>query len=211
MFILLGWTFRRHRLDGKSNFEPLGAVSQDERQSDEDLVFAIAGGDRDALGALYDRHHGAVAAVARRFGVGGGELEELVHDIFLELWGAAGEFDPERGKVLTWLLVRTRSRAIDSKRKNARRQELLDTSGDLLHPSDPGVDPVKSMIRQQVRAAVEQLDDELRKVVDLAYYAGDSTRAMAESLGIPRGTVKSRLRRAREALAVVLTDVGGRS
>lgn len=209
MILLLGWTRLHPELHGVSELQTMSPVSQNEPESDEELVFAIAGGDRDALGELYDRHAGAVAAVARRYGVGDDQLEELVHDVFLELWGSAGEYDPERASVRTWLLVRTRSRAIDRQRKRTRRQELLDQSGDLLHPTSPAIDQAKAVAHEQVRQAVARLDEELRQVVDLAYFAGESTRSMAEALGIPRGTVKSRLRRAREAVAALLTDPSG--
>ena len=83
-------------------------------QSDagEDVVLIIeaARGSREAFGALYGRHAGAVATLARRVLGAGAEADDLVHDVFLEAWARAGDFDPSRGSVRAWLLVRTRSR-----------------------------------------------------------------------------------------------------
>ena len=169
----------------------------------------MAGGDRDALGALYDRYAASVAGVARRFGLNDAEVEDLLHDVFLEIWGAAGEFDPAKGSVLTWLMVRVRSRALDRVRKATRRLGLLQESGESLHPEPVAPSPDTSAEHNQLRELVAQLDDDLRTVIDLAYFAGQSTAAMATKLEIPPGTVKSRLRRAREAIASLLAVPGG--
>lgn len=173
-------------------------------------MFAIAGGDRDALGVLYDRHASAVTSVAARFGMSREAREDLVQDVFLQLWEKAADYDPERGTVLTWLVVRIRSRCLDRLRKSKRRAELLAENQDAsLRPRELTPPGTRAVERSRLRTAVDDLDDELRQVTRMAYFDGLSTRSIAAELDIPRGTVKSRMRRAREALHAVLT--GGAS
>lgn len=167
---------------------------------------AIAAGDRDALGEVYRRYTTAMHAVGRNFRLRNEELGDVVHDVFLELWQKAHEFDPERGTLLTWLAVRLRSRCIDRIRKEDRRSDLLSQNPDTMIPrtmTPPGTSTVQ---RNRLRQAVQDLDDDLREVTKLAYYDGVSTSEIATHLNLPQGTVKSRMRRAREILYVAMTD-----
>jgi len=178
-------------------------------KTDADLVLAIAGGDREALGALYDRLGPSLASAASRFGLASDVREDILHDLFLEVWSHAYEYDPERGNVLTWLVVRLRSRCLDHLRRRNLHAHLVTRNQERLRPRDPTPPGTAAVERSRLRSAVAQLDDDLRQVIWMAYFEGASTRDIAEALEIPRGTVKSRLSRARAALGKTLAAGGG--
>lgn len=173
-------------------------------RSDNEIMLAISAGDRDALGELYERYAAAISAFGLRF-VAEDALHDIVHDVFLEAWEKACDYDPIRGTVLTWLAVRLRSRCIDRVRKANRRSELLAEHADVLRPrqmTPPGTAIVE---RSRLRTAVSELDDDLRDVTQLAYFEGASTAEIAKRLDLAQGTVKSRMRRARRSLYVAMT------
>lgn len=179
-----------------------------EERTDSELMLAISGGDRDALGELYGRHASTVTALARKFRLGDAAVDDVVHEVFMWVWERASEFDPARGSLVSWLAVRLRSRCIDDIRKQSRRAELLAENADSLRPRTPTPPGTEAVERNRLRQAVAELEDDLREVTQLAYFDGVSTREIAEQLEIAQGTVKSRMRRAREALHVALTTGG---
>jgi len=181
---------------------------EDRADNDAALVDAIAGGDREALGTLYDRHGATTWAIARRFGLDEAEADDLVQDVFLEVWSHAADYDPRRASVVTWLAIRTRSRCLDRVRKARRHARILAREGADLEPTSRPPSPLRRVEHVRLAEAVDALADDLREVTRLAYFEGCSTRTIAERLAIPRGTVKSRMRRAREALDDALAGGG---
>jgi RNA polymerase sigma-70 factor (ECF subfamily) len=159
--------------------------------SDAHLLVASSRGDVSALGRLYDRHAPAMLGVASRILRGRQDAEDLVHDVFVEAWQKAGDYDARRGSVRSWLLVRVRSRGIDRLRslEAARRAAMIPSGaeGDRSEPRWDGPD------RERARAALAALPEEQRRLVELGYYEGLSCAEMAQRVGIPVGTVKSRL------------------
>jgi RNA polymerase sigma-70 factor (ECF subfamily) len=159
--------------------------------SDAHLLVASARGDETALGRLYDRHAPAMLGVASRILRGRQDAEDLVHDVFVEAWQKAGDYDARRGSVRSWLLVRVRSRGIDRLRslEAARRAAMIPPGAeeDRSEPRWDGPD------RERARVALAALPDEERRLVELGYYEGLSCAEMAQRVGIPIGTVKSRL------------------
>ena len=177
-----------------------------EQKTDVELTFAVAAGDQSALGELYTRHCAAMAALGRQFKLHGDALSDIVHDVFMELWQKAGDFAPEKGELRTWLAVRLRSRCIDRIRRESRRSELEEENAELLRPRAPTPPGTDTIQRNRLRRAVLALDAELREVTQRAYFDGSTTSEIAESLNIPHGTVKSRIRRAREVLFIAMTE-----
>lgn len=159
---------------------------------DDALIVQVARGDRAALGDLYDRHVGVMAALATRILGDAREAEDLVHDVFVEAWQRAGDFDPSRGSVRTWLLVRVRSRCLDRKRSPAVRRRQAMPAEDALGAAtrDHGEASVDG---KRLRGALEALSPDQRGVLVLAYFEGLSSTEIAERLDIPIGTVKSRV------------------
>jgi len=136
--------------------------------------------------------------------------EDLVHDVFLEAWQHAAEFDAARGSVRAWLVVRARSRALDRLGRAARDAKAVDRIG--LDVEGVVVTPgaQASIDGGRVRGLRAELPAELRAVLDLAYFEGLSASQSAERLGIPTGTVKSRLARALDLLRRDLDRPGER-
>ena len=171
---------------------------------------AIANGDTQALARLYDRHAPLMVGLARRIVGGKPEAEDIVHDVFIEAWRRAADYDGNRGSVKAWLLLRTRSRAIDF-RKSAGVARMVPT-GDgawLSALVDPRGDESEAPDREHLRRVVAALNVEQREVLLLGYFEGLSSSEIATRVGIPIGTVKSRVAAALSALRLVLADQRG--
>jgi RNA polymerase sigma-70 factor (ECF subfamily) len=164
------------------------------------LVARIARGDRRAFADLYARYSSLLLALGMKIVKSRAEAEDVLHDVFLEVWKRAGDYDPQRGSVRAWLALRMRSRSLD-KQKSPRvtRAVSFEDSGAEARPA-PEMDPGLKMERERVRAALGALSPEQRDVVDLAYFQGLSVTEIGERLSVPVGTVKSRLSAARDRL-----------
>jgi RNA polymerase sigma-70 factor (ECF subfamily) len=179
-------------------------------ESDETLVRAIANGDTRALAALYDRHAPLMLGLARRIVIGKPEAEDIVHDVFVEAWRRAADYDENRGSVKAWLLLRTRSRAIDFRKSAAVARSVPTGDGDWLAAlADPRTDDSEAPDRVRLRQLLSALNDEQREVLYLGYFEGRSSSEIATKIGIPIGTVKSRVAAALGALRSALADQRG--
>ncbi len=179
-----------------------------EDDTDEALVAAMAAGDREALGRLYDRYAPLLLAVGHQLLAARREAEDLVHDVLIEAWRHAKEYDPQRGSVRTWLVMRTRCRALDRRRSAAvSRTVALET--DQLPQAAGDEDPALASDRAAVRRALASLPEEQRRVIELGYFEGLSSSEIAERLATPIGTVKSRVAAALAKLRGVLAAGGG--
>jgi RNA polymerase sigma-70 factor (ECF subfamily) len=118
---------------------------------------------------------------------------DVVHDVFLEAWRRASGYDPARGTVRAWLLVRLRSRALDRHRAASGAPVPIDSIGQLEERAAEAEDPALAPDRAAVRRALETLSDEQRAVLELGYFQGLSSSEIALRTGIPIGTVKSRV------------------
>lgn len=167
----------------------MSATDERDDAGDAALVMALAAGDRDALSELYRRHGATLLGLAVRIVRNRREAEDLLHDVFLEAWRSARDFDPKRGRVRTWLAIRMRSRALDLQ-KSARVSRNAGDAGLEVLPDErerPSPDHTR------IRAAIADLSADQRTVVELAYFDGLSCSEIASKIAIPIGTVKSRL------------------
>ena len=179
---------------------------------DESLMAAAAVGDESALGELYDRHAGAMLGVALRILRLRQDAEDLVHDVFVEAWQKAADFDAGRGSVRSWLLLRVRSRGVDRLRSlsSARRRGLFGDGEGATEAAEAPVAPVwDGPDRERARKALDRLPDAQRTLVELAYFEGMTCSEMAAHCAIPIGTVKSRLSAALGKLREALVGAGG--
>jgi RNA polymerase sigma-70 factor (ECF subfamily) len=167
------------------------------------LVALVARADRGALGVLYDRHAPSLLAVAIRMLRSQREAQDLLHDVFLEVWEHAREYDAARATVRTWLFVRLRSRALDrlGRAEHQRTRQLSDFDASLELREAATVETIDSIA---VKQALAQLPPEVREALDLTYFEGLTAREIAERTSIPVGTVKSRLSRGVAALGALL-------
>lgn len=171
-----------------------------EQAGDEELLQRITAGDPEAVRQLYARHGRLVYGLALTLTRDASTAEEICQDVFLKVWEKAGTYRPDKGKVVTWLARIARNRAIDSLRSR-RLREADPAPG----PEEPGAptagpssDPAEQLWQhlesQAVRDAVASLPPGQRRVLTLAFFRGLTHRQIAEQLGEPLGTVKTRIR-----------------
>ena len=166
--------------------------------SDVAAVDRTAGGDAEALAQLYDRHARHVFSLACRILGDPAEAEEVVQDVFSQAWLQAGRYDPARAPVVAWLLMMTRSRAID-RRRARQASPVADTGRGTLPdlPDAAALPDARVLSADQVgrlRRALRALPLVQRLPIELAYYEGLSQSEIAEQLEQPLGTVKTRIR-----------------
>ncbi len=203
------------------------AGEQPSEPSEAALVHAIAGGSHEALARLYDRHADSVYATASRLTSDRHVAEEVVQETFLALWNRADRFDPGVGSLAAWLHTIARNRTVDRLRAAGRRpglfplsaaagegenetaaMERLAAGGTIVGGSMIGLGPDAALAASETRimlgAALADMPDEERTVIVLAYREELSQSEIADRLGWPIGTVKTRTRRALRRLRSVL-------
>jgi RNA polymerase sigma factor (sigma-70 family) len=164
------------------------------------LLTRIAQGDESALSALYDRYAKIIHAIAFKSLRSVEESEEVVLDVFAQVWQIAGRYDAQKGRVDTWLFTLARSRILDRLRKLQRTNPSTTFSMDAveIQPKADSIDLFEEAFiaerRDRVITAMKQLPDEQRRVIELAYYQGLSQSQIAEATGVSLGTVKTRIR-----------------
>jgi RNA polymerase sigma-70 factor (ECF subfamily) len=162
------------------------------------LIKRVADGDQSALTTLYDSTSRMVFGLVLRIVTDRSSAEEVLLDVYTQVWRQASTYDAQRGAPLAWLMTIARTRGIDrlrSGRQEHQRRESLDAIGEVSsHTTSPEADSVAGERRQLVRSALEKLSAEQREVIELAYYSGLSHSEIALKLGQPLGTVKTRTR-----------------
>jgi RNA polymerase sigma-70 factor, ECF subfamily len=190
----------------------------DHAREDEALIARLAAGDRSALGLLYDRYAGPVYALVLRIIADRQAAEDLLQEVFLRVWQRAATYQATRGRPLTWVLGIAHNLAIDEVRRRQRRpqgvEERDDATVDSLLAVVPSEEPGPAeqawerLCRAQISAALEQLPPAQRAIIELAYFEGYTQSQMAERLGEPLGTVKTRLRLGMQKLRELLQGQG---
>ncbi|TYK49527.1 sigma-70 family RNA polymerase sigma factor [Actinomadura decatromicini] len=169
----------------------------------------LAAGDDGALQHAYDHFSSLVHGLALRVTRSREAAEEITQDVFVHLWENPYAFDPGRGTLRTWLAMLAHRRAVDWVRREERQRRLLDA----VERTEPAVPILDVIIADEtgvrVRHAVAALPQRLREAVELAYYRGRTYRQAAIELGLPEGTVKSRIRSGLRTIADALAEEEG--
>jgi RNA polymerase sigma-70 factor (ECF subfamily) len=160
--------------------------------SDQTLVTAIRTGDQGAMAALYDRFSSIVYAVALRVLQDTGAAEDVLQDIFMQLWRNPGAFDSSRGNMAAWLAVIARNRAIDVLRKRRPQDDIEDVIVSV--ETDMASETDRSRAMEKVRGALQAMPSQQRSALEMAYFEGLTHTEIAEKTGDPLGTVKTRIR-----------------
>ena len=172
---------------------PLVGRRRTRDRSDEELLEAISAGDEAALGALYDRFGRIAYGVALRILRDQALAEDAVQEAFLAIWRSAGTYRRERAKPSTWILTLVHRRAVDLvRREDRRRGEPLAEAPE----AETTAVPEEASLRERraaVQSALQSLPGEQRQALELAYYGGYTQSELAARLGVPLGTVKSRM------------------
>lgn len=182
-----------------TNIQPNTTIPAD--ATDADLMAHLAAGNTAAMDLLYDRYNRPVYSFAYRM-LGQRELaEELLQEVFLRAWRRASRFSDARGSLISWLLSITHNMAIDELRKQQRRPRKAESEepdalmGSLQDAAEPVEDQaIQTDRRMQVLAALAELPDNQREVLELGYFSGLTQREISEKLDIPLGTIKTRMR-----------------
>ncbi|HEV8264109.1 MAG TPA: sigma-70 family RNA polymerase sigma factor [Gemmatimonadales bacterium] len=188
-------------------------LSQEEEQT---LIRRLKARDERALGELYDALAPWVLGVAHRILQDDGEAEDVLGDVFVQVWTHIEQHDPARGPLAPWILSIARNRALDAVRRRRRWWRKAErwgearsrTDGAVVPPPDPAEAAVPGWpVHQEVHAALGALPEEQRRLVLLAYFEGLTHSEIARRTGQPLGTVKTRLRIAHGKLAETLKHV----
>lgn len=177
---------------------------------DQSLIRLIARSQESALSELYDRYSRLVYSLALNAVGDPATAEEITQDVFIRIWDHAGTYQAEKSKVVTWIASITRYRSIDVIRRRKIRPESQSVSWEI-EPSANEMNPINveesveiSQERRRVRQAISVLPEEQRQALAYAYFQGYTHREIAEVLGEPLGTVKTRIRLAMQKLRQLL-------
>lgn len=165
-------------------------------ETNQRLIKAIQQGSRDAFAQFYDLHHGWLMAVAFRILQNQRDAEDLLHDVFIEIWSKAASYNPQRGTVFSWLAVKIRSRALD--RLRALKTFNKHISEGAVHDmiaDDSSQEASQKVEHIQAVNMLEQLSPVQRTVIELSYFRGMTCQEIANHCQMPLGSVKSSLLR----------------
>jgi RNA polymerase sigma-70 factor, ECF subfamily len=178
--------------------------------SDAELVRQLRAGQQNALSVLYDRYGGLVYTIAFRVLNQRDEAEDLTQDVFLTFW-KDGKFDPNRASLSTYLGILTRSRALNKLESRGSRARSLHRLQQLTPAEFSAPTPLEQASQEEqqetVQAALTQLNDNQRRILEMSYYQGMSQSEIAQQLSMPLGTVKTN---ARQGLIKLRQLLGGR-
>ncbi len=160
--------------------------------SDTRLVARIRAGDQQALSELYDRYSSVVYGVALRILQDTGAAEDILQDIFLQLWRRPDAFDSSRGSLTAWLAVIARHRSIDRLRQRKPETDIEECV--IAGGADPRDETERTLVIEKVRIAMNEMGVEQRTAMEMAFFQGLTHTEIAEKTGQPLGTIKTRIR-----------------
>jgi RNA polymerase sigma-70 factor (ECF subfamily) len=173
---------------------------QELKERDIELLRQIAAGDRAAFAEFYDRHSTLMFSVASRILNNPGDAEDVLQEVFVQIWEKAKNFDPKLGKVSSWVAILVRNKAIDRIRASQRRTRLAEEAGmesaianeisESANEAIHGHDKAKL-----IQSAIVELPAEQRRAIELAYFSGLTQDEISKKLNEPLGTIKARIRR----------------
>jgi RNA polymerase sigma-70 factor, ECF subfamily len=176
-------------------------------QSDSDLIKAIAAGDRSAMRTLYDRHNMRLYRFILRIVPDAGRAEDLVSEVFIDVWSQAGRFQGN-SRVSTWMLSIAHFKALTARQRHRHRNAELDETALEQFP-DSSENPEQAVLNKdcnaQLRVCLAQMSRSHREVIDLVYYQGKSVEETARIIHTPKNTVKTRMYYARKQLRRLLS------
>ena len=193
--------------------KPPGAA--DPTTPDSDLLHRISRRDEGALAELYDRYAGLLLALSRRIVIDASDAEEILQEVFLQVWNQAERYDLRRSSVSTWLVLITRSRSIDLLRSRQVKDRTLTSAQKERRDQNTSPEGVSAVLldqrRQRLRLEMGQLPAEQRQVLELAFFKGMTQSEIAGETGIPLGTVKTRtllaMKKLRKALSAEIREL----
>lgn len=170
----------------------MSTAAQNPGLSDAALVSAVRAGNQDAMAQLYDRYSQVVYAVAMRVLGDTTVAEDVLQEIFMQLWRNPGAFDASRGSLAPWLAVIARNRAVDMLRKRRPQDDISEVT--LGFEPDMAAEADLARVVEKVRAVLKDMPPPQRSALEMAYFEGYSHSEIAQKTGEPLGTIKTRIR-----------------
>ena len=199
-----------HPGDGRAPKKGTMTIEQLQEAGDAALVVSIGRYHEDALAEVYRRHAGAVFALARRLLADRTLAEEIVQEVFLRLWNNPDRFDPDRGSLRSYLLAQCHGRSVDLIRSESSRRRREEK--ELTLAAEAGYDLEHEVwdmaVADRVKNTLQSLPEGEREAILLAYFGGHTYREVADLLGTPEGTVKSRIRSGLKKMRGELAGIG---
>jgi RNA polymerase sigma-70 factor, ECF subfamily len=185
---------------GRETLVRFEAIMRDIEELQAELLRRIAAQDRDALSEFYDQTSRPLFSIACRMLGNPADAEEVIQDVFVQIWTKAGMFDAEKGHPFHWVLTLTRNRCIDGLRARQRRTRVLvDTGGedelDQSLEASPAEPPLMENENAVIQSVVNNLPKDQRQAIEMAFFGGMTHQEIAETLNEPLGTIKARIRR----------------
>ena len=176
------------------------------RISESELIIKIADKDRSAFSELYNRFSASVFKWSLRIVRDRDEAEEVVQEVFLQIWKSAKSYNSERGEIATWIINITKSRSIDKLRNTKFKRKNISIGEELLTKKRSGLmTEEKTEDRNIIKNALEKLPAEQKRAIEIVFFGGFTHHEAAEKLQIPVGTIKTRIRLAVSKLRVDLS------
>ena len=175
-------------------------LDQPDLDKDIELLRCISEGDRYAFSCFYDNYSRLLFAIAFRILNDQKEAEDVLQEVFLQIWDKAGSYKPELGKPSSWAVTLTRNKAIDYIRAGQRRSRLLELASTEMLVRQPGAAAANESVRgrdgtELITSAVSELPADQRRAIELAFFTGLTQHEISETLQEPLGTIKARIRR----------------
>ena len=191
---------------GSSLGPPLRLQPEPAPTSDNELLRAVARGDESALAQVYDRYRLILFGLIVRILHSREEAEDVLQEVFLQVWRRAKDFDEARGRAFTWLVTLARSRALDRLRSLGARARLAEAAPPIEYIGDAATDVFQSEQAEVIRRALAQIPVDQRQALFLGYFEGLTQSEIAARLGAPLGTVKTRMRTGMAKLRELLQE-----
>ena len=191
------------------------AAKREKAAQEADWVESVAAGDDSALGRLYDRYAGLLVGLSRRILGSQEEAEDVLQEVFVQVWNQAKRYDRSRSSVSTWLVLITRSRSID----RLRTKQVIARTAQSAYEEDPKLDTSPEGMgnvldherRVRLRDELSKLPDEQRQIIELSFFEGMTQTEISSSTGVPLGTVKTRtllaMKKLRKALKAEIEEL----
>jgi len=170
----------------------LSTAAQNPGLNDGALISAVRAGNQEAMAQLYDRYSQVVHAVAMRVLGDTAAAEDVLQEVFMQLWRNPGAFDSSRGNIAPWLAVIARNRAVDVLRKRRPQDDISEVTLGVL--PDMAGDADRARVAEKVRSVLKEMPPPQRSALEMAYFEGYSHSEIAQRTGEPLGTVKTRIR-----------------
>ncbi len=175
-------------------------LDQSDLDKDIELLRCISEGDRYAFSCFYDNYSRLLFAIAFRILNDQKEAEDVLQEVFLQIWDKAGSYKPELGKPSSWAVTLTRNKAIDYIRAGQRRSRLLELASTEMLVRQPGAAAANESVRgrdgtELITSAVSELPADQRRAIELAFFTGLTQHEISETLQEPLGPIKARIRR----------------